>query len=157
MSEHIPFLTFLVGLGAFGVLIWYAFETMKLRRVAMEQVESMAKPCLTLSAELRDQADAILDTGGAVGNMVIKSNDAQFLVQNVGTGMRPDNPRYLFYMLVNQRVQLPEPINASPYVGNCEAVFRYQSVSGRWYQSIVTMDNHVRAKFDFRPLKTRPY
>jgi hypothetical protein len=171
MSARIPILNFLVGVGAFGVLIWYAFETMKLRRAAMEQVESMAKPCVTLCAELRDQADAILDMEGAVGAMIVKTRDAQFLVQNIGTGIalnvsyqfrnldspqRPDNPRYLFYVLLNQRVQLPETINASPCAGNCEVVFRFQSIGGRWYQSTVTMNNRVLTKFDFKPLKRPP-
>jgi hypothetical protein len=169
MSAHIPLLNFLVGLGAFGVLIWYALETMKLRKAAMEQVESMAKPCLTLRAKLRNAADAILDMDDAVGAMVVRGEDAQFVVQNIGTGIalnvsyqfrsldtpeRPDHPRYLFYVLLGQPVQLPETLNASPYVGNCEALFRFQSISGRWYQSTVTMSRHVLTKFDFRPIKT---
>ena len=138
---------------------------MKLRKAAMEQVEGMAKPCLALRAKLRNAADAILDMDDAVGAMVVRGEDAQFVVQNIGTGIalnvsyqlrnldapqRPDHPRYLSYVLLGQPVQLPETLNASPYIGNCEAVFSFQSISGRWYRSTVTMNRHVLTKFDFR-------
>jgi hypothetical protein len=171
MSAHIPFLNLVVGLGALAVLIWYAIETMKLRKAAMEQVESMAKPCLTLWAKLRDPADAILDMHGAVGAMVVRGSDAQFVVQNIGTGIalnvsyqfktldapqRPDQPRYLFYVLLGQPVQIPETLNASPYAGNSEVIFRFQSIGGKWYQSTVTMNNRVLTKFEFHPLKRGP-
>jgi hypothetical protein len=87
MSEYIPLGNFFVGFAALAVLIWYAIETMKLRMAAMEQVESMAKPCLTLWADLRDPTDAILEMHDAVGVMVVRGSDAQFVVQNIGTGI----------------------------------------------------------------------
>ena len=56
----------------------------------MEQVEGMAKPCLALRAKLRNAADAILDMDDAVGAMVVRGEDAQFVVQNIGTGIALD-------------------------------------------------------------------
>src|ERR1035438_4324629 len=45
---------FVVLVLTLGVLVWYAYETMRLRRAAVDQVEGMAKPCLTIFARLRD-------------------------------------------------------------------------------------------------------
>jgi hypothetical protein len=168
MSEYIPLGNFFVGFAALAVLIWYAIETMKLRMAAMEQVESMAKPCLTLWADLRDPTDAILEMHDAVGVMVVRGSDAQFVVQNIGTGIalnvsyyfrsldtpqRPGTPHYLFYVLRDQKIKLPEPMNATPYAGNCEAVFRFQSIGGKRYQSTITMNNRVLTQFAFHPDK----
>lgn len=119
MSAHIPSLNFVVGLGALGVLIWYAIETMKLRKAAMEQVESMAKPCLTFWAKLRDPTDAILDMHGAVGVMVVRGSDAQFVVQNIGTGIAL-NVTYQFKSLDTPNARTSHAIcstfsRASPY------------------------------------------
>jgi hypothetical protein len=64
-------------------LFWYCVETRKMREAAqdqvrisqdlivaaMEQVEGLSKPCLTLDSELRDAADAIMGIG-VVGNTV---------------------------------------------------------------------------------------
>jgi hypothetical protein len=103
-----------------------------------------------------------------VGAMVVRGSDAQFVVQNIGTGIalnisyyfrtldtnqHPEKPGYLFYVLQGQPIQLPEPLNATPYAGNCEVVFRFQSIGGRWYQSTTTINNRVLTKFTFETVK----
>jgi len=168
MADLIQVVNCIVAVVALFVLIRYTAETRRIRESAQEQVESMAKPCLTLWAKLRDPTDAILDMHDAVGAMVVRGSDAQFVVQNIGAGIplnvcyyfrapdtaeRPEKPGYLFYVLLGQPVQLPEPLNATPYAGNCEVVFRFQSIGGRWYQSTVTMNNRVLTKFAFEAIK----
>jgi len=169
MEAWSVFGSFLVGLAALGVLVWYATETMRLRKAAFAQVENMAKPCLTLWAKLRDPADVILNTHGAVGGTVIEAHGAQFVVHNIGNGLalnvkyvicdreprrRAKNPRYLPYVQVRGRTQLPEPINN--YGPDCEATFKYQSIGGQRYKSVVTMSHRVITDFLFTEDRESP-
>jgi len=141
---------------------------MKLRKAANEQVEGMAKPCLTLAAQLRNQTETILEMHDAVGAMVVQGSNGNFVVHNIGTGIalnvtyyfrsldspqEAENPRYLFYVLRDQRIELPEPMNLAQYSGNCEIVFSFRSIGGRSYQSTVTMNNHVLTQFSLRDAK----
>jgi hypothetical protein len=168
MADFVQVVNCIVAVVALFVLIRYTAETRRIRESAQAQVESMAKPCLTLWAKLRDPTDAILDMHDAVGAMVVRGSDAQFVVQNIGTGIalnvsyyfraldtaqHPEKPGYLFYVLQGQPIQLPEPLNATPYAGNCEVVFRFQSIGGRWYQSTTTINNRVLTKFTFETVK----
>lgn len=89
---------FIVGVLTLLVVFWYAWLTMKLKNVATDRVEAMAKPCLTIWAKLRDQVDAILEINGAVGDMVACGDDGNFVVQNIGTGVAL-NVTYRFNIL----------------------------------------------------------
>lgn len=164
MSEHLPAATFLVGLAGLFVLIWYTTETMKLRKTSMEQVEAIAKPVLTLWADLRDAGDAILEMNDTPGALVARGSDAQFVVQNIGTGIalnvrycfrsldsaeRGDLDGYLFYVLQGQKIKLPVPMNSSRYAGKSEAVFSFESIGGRRYESTITMNARVLTRFQF--------
>jgi hypothetical protein len=90
-------------------------------------------------------------------------------VQNIGNGLalnvtyvirdpqrpqRREHPQYLPYVQVHGRTQLPEPINA--YGPDCEATFRYQSIGGRRYKSVVTMGHRVIADFSFTEDRESP-
>lgn len=164
MNEYIPLLNFFVGVLTLGVLFWYAWLTMKLKNAATEQVEAMAKPCLTIWAKLRSGDEAILNMHGAVGGMVVRADDGTFVAENIGTGValnvtyrfnnldapeknRPQEKGYLLNILPGQKVAMPEPINASPYCGSCQLIFSFQSIGGRSYESTVTMNNHVLTAF----------
>lgn len=68
VGNYLPFANFIVGVITLGVVFWYAWLTMLLRRAATDQVEAMAKPCLTIWAKLRDPVDAVLEMNGAVGD-----------------------------------------------------------------------------------------
>ena len=150
-------------------LVLYTVETTRLRIAARDQVEATSKPCLTIFAKLRDPEDALLEMHGAVGGTVVSDNDGNFVVQNIGTGValnvtyhfeNLDAPRgtattenYFVNVLQEQKIRMPEPINASMFSGNCHAVFRFDSMGGRRYQSTVTMNNHVLTAFSLKPLK----
>jgi hypothetical protein len=141
---------------------------MRLRKAAMDQIEAMAKPCLTIWAKLRDQVDAILEMNGAVGAMVARGDDAaNLVVQNIGTGValnvtyrfnnldsppgnRSKGESYLVNVLPTQKISMPEPMNASICSGNCEVIFGFESIGGRRYQSTVTMNNHVLTAFQLK-------
>ena len=89
-----------IGLGG---LFWYAWETREMRkasqeqvnisqaliRAAMDQIEGLSKPCLTLCGDLRDPGDAIwaASTQGAVGGTIARNTDGKFVVQNIGNGV----------------------------------------------------------------------
>ena len=129
----------------------------------------MLKPCLTIWADLRDPAKAILEMNGAVGGTVARGDDGNFVVQNIGNGVAlnvkyhfnsidppkaksPARTSYLVNVLPAQKVRMPEPMNASIYCGFCEVVFRFESIGGRQYQSTVTMNSHVLTGFEFRAI-----
>jgi hypothetical protein len=156
-----------------AAVLWYTWETMKLRRIASEQLEGMSKPCLTLWADLRDPRAAIMGSDDAVGGTVASGDDANFVVQNIGTGVAlnvryrfilvassggtPDyETRYFLSVLQGQKVRMPEPMNASTYSGKCDVVFTFDSIGGRTYESRVGMTHHVLTKSAFRQTPQRP-
>ena len=153
-----------------GVLVWYAYETMRLRKAAVDQVEGMAKPCLTIFARLRDAADTILEMHGAAGGTVAHSDDGNFVVQNIGTGValnvmyhfrqldlseanQPVRGSYFLNVLAGQKICMPEPLKVPKYCGECEVVFQFESIGGRHYRTTVTMNNHVLTGFRLETIK----
>src|ERR1035437_8710009 len=112
VQEHmllVQWLMFTVQfLGLIGLAL-YTWETHKTRKAsqdqvrvsqgliaaAMDQVEGLSKPCLTLWSGLRDGTDAIQETGGAVGNTVARGDEGSFVLQNIGNGIAL-NVRYQF-------------------------------------------------------------
>jgi hypothetical protein len=171
VTDHdIQFVLMLVNSATLITLIWYAFETMRLRRVAQDQLEALSKPCLTLWAELRDRADAIVSSNQAVGTTVVRAHDASFVVQNVGNGpalnvryrFRPldvqgrkprPEPSYLQMVIAGEKVPLPEPVTS--YIGKWELVFRFESFGGNAYESVVTLNERVLVGFQFEALRGR--
>ena len=164
------------------VLIWYAWETKRLRkaaekqvevsqellRAAMDQVEGLSKPCLTLWHGLRDPVDTVLEMGGAVGSTTARSNDGQFVIQNIGNGValnvkytfkrinEPDErkvlagqDRYVPYVLVGQKMTIPEPVAA--FSGEYPVILAFQSFGRRKYRTVVTMNNRVLTDLVFEP------
>ncbi len=168
---------------AFCGLVWYCLETWKLRKAsdeqvkasqrlitaAMDQVEGLAKPCLTLTSALRDFADANMGLG-VMGNTVAAGNIGDdFFVQNIGNGVAlnvmfdiiyqgeyPQNfpqrkQRYLQNVLAGEKVDMLVPMNAYRS-GEFIVLFHYQSIGGRGYESRITMNGHVLTDFRFGQL-----
>ena len=158
----------LVGLG------WYALETYRLRKVsqrqveisqdlinaAMAQVEGLSKPCLTLSSELRDDADTVGEIY-AVGSLIARGNQGSFVVQNIGNGVAlnvsyrmeqlegtlPEATRYLPYVLTTRNPTMVETLNQ--YNRAVRVVFEYESIGKRRYRSTIEMNHHVLTSFRF--------
>src|SRR5579864_1451273 len=59
----------------------------KLLEAATDQVEGLARPCLTLASELRDGDGTILELDGARGSTRARTKDAHFVFQNIGNGL----------------------------------------------------------------------
>jgi hypothetical protein len=166
---------------ALGGLIWYTWVTRGIRKssqdqvrvsqdlikVAMDQVEGLSKPCLTLYSGLRDRMDAIGDMRGAVGNTVARGDQGSFVLQNIGNGIalnvcyqflrvpreeaaRQHHRRYVQHILATQKVTMPEPMTA--YGGDWKLHLEYQSIGGRKYKSIVTINDRVLTAFVFNPI-----
>jgi hypothetical protein len=149
----------------FLALVWYAIETWRLRIAAQNQLEALAKPCLTLCARLRNASDAMLPSNDAVGNTVVRSDQGNFVVQNIGNGVAlnvrsvfksldPDRRTssemsYLVNVVPGQPVTLPQPINAFP--GKFELAFQFESIGGKRYRSTVTVNDYVLTDFRFSP------
>jgi hypothetical protein len=183
VSDHrIQVLMLVVQTVAFGGLVVYCVETWKLRKAseaqvevsqqlitaAMDQVEGLSKPCLTLDSGLRDAADAIMGIG-VVGNTVASGDNGDFVVRNIGNGValnvtfnfiyRGDHPqnfpkprlRYLQNVLTGQRVNMLTPMNQYRS-GEFMVLFHYQSIGGRGYESRITMNGHVLTDFRFGTL-----
>ena len=150
-------------------LIWYAVETRRLRIAAHDQLEALAKPCLTLWSDLRDSGDALLSLHQAVGNTSIGDDAGQFVVQNIGNGValnvrytfraldsdgkkQSEEPSYFLNILPCQKVRMPEPVSAFP--GGYELRFQFESIGGRTYQSTITFNSRVLTHFKFDAART---
>jgi hypothetical protein len=176
--DHIQVAMLVVQILALTGLVWYTFETHKIRkasqqqvrisqdliRAAMDQVEGLSKPCLTLWSDLRDAQDAIAELH-AVGNLRARLDRGNFALHNIGNGIalninyrmvRPDRPgqtRYLPNALAGQKITMPEP--ATAYGDEVEVIFEYQSIGDRHYRSTLRMDHHVLATFQFEEFTIR--
>jgi len=152
-------------------LFWYAWETSAMRKAAVDQVEGLSKPCLTLAGELRDPRETLLRMDGAVGSTLAMKDDGNLVVHNIGNGValnvsytfsaidpdkrRNHQSRYFQSVLAGQRLRIPEPAAFFQGSGEYEFTFSFDSIGGRGYQSIVRMNNLVLTKFDFTP-KPKP-
>lgn len=105
---------------------------------------------------------------GAVGATVAHGDAGNFVVQNIGTDValnvryrfvdlanpkRPAQESYLLNVLQGQKITMPEPLNFSAYSGECEVVFRFESIGGRSYQSTVSMNCHLLTAFRLETVK----
>jgi len=126
---------------------------------AMDQVEGLSKPCLTLASTLRDPVDAILGMGNVTGSFEALADAGNLVVQNIGNGValnvsysftalnetaiwyRPKGPRFMPHILADQRVRLVEPRTA--YNGEFLVVFHYMSIGGRGYETRLMMNGYV--------------
>lgn len=94
-SDWLPIFNFALQCVALGVLVWYALETLRIRKASQEQAEAVQRPCLTLATAARGYEDAVLDMGGAVGGMIVGSHEGNVALWNVGSGPAI-NARYRF-------------------------------------------------------------
>jgi hypothetical protein len=178
MSNFIQNLTLCVQILALIGLVWYAFETMKIRKVAQsqlqtsldlikaatDQVEGMSKPCLTLWGELRDGADTILGMDGAVGNIIARPDQGSYVAHNIGNGValniryhftRPDGGaahpgemRYVPNLLTTAKMTLVQTL--SGYNAEHEVTFEYESIGGRKYKTTIQLNHRVITSFIFQ-------
>jgi hypothetical protein len=164
----------LLGLG------WYTVETRKMRKAAqkqveisqdlikaaMDQVEGLSKPCLTIWSDLRDPADIILETGRAVGSTTARGDQGSFVIQNIGNGValnvsykfeqisvpagqpRIRDERYVQNVLASQKVTMVETL-ASARQANFRIIFNYHSIGGRKYRTTITLMNLVLTSLIF--------
>jgi hypothetical protein len=159
-------------------LIWYTVVTRGIRKssqdqvrvsqglisAAMDQVEGLSKPCLTLYAGLRGATDAIWEMHGTVGNTVARGDQGRFVMQNIGNGTalnvsyqflqmpREDATRhhqrnYLQNILAGQQITMPQPMTA--YNGDWELHIEYESIGRRKYRSVLILNNLVLTNFEF--------
>jgi hypothetical protein len=106
----------------------------------------------------------MVDADDAVGSLEIDDIDVNFLMQNIGTGValnvtyffrvdsKPHRERYAPIVRAGARQQLPEVTTVNHYSGKYEVVFNYESISGRKYQSIVSLNKRIMTRFDFKAL-----
>ncbi len=168
-------------LALIGLTILYVWETWKLRktsqeqvrisndliRAAMDQVEGLSKPCLTLWSELRDQKEAIMELGGVRGSTKAKDDHGDFVVQNIGNGFaanityrftevepspnaRKHHIRYIQNINAGQSMTMIEPVSA--YAGLWNLTLHYESIGGRRYETLVTLNGLVLIAFTFREI-----
>jgi hypothetical protein len=166
-DNHIQLMILFVQALTLISLIVYCVQTFKLRKTAQEQVEGMSKPCLIFLGELRDGADAILETHGATGNVVARGDQGSYVVQNIGSGValkvhycfsrntdRIDQPRsflHVPYILPSAKISLVETLGG--YCEQHEVTLYYESISGREYLSTIQLNNHVITSFAFAEVR----
>jgi hypothetical protein len=160
--------SFIVQVLVLGALVWYTIETWKIRKASQDQAEALQKPCLTLLTEARNANDAILEMDDAVGGMIVAARNGDVTIQNMGSGpainvryrfdpvnaprdvnaARPDG--YLQIIPPGQRFQMPV---SRGVLANMEYEFvaTYESLSGRHYESRITLKNLVLVGSHFGP------
>ena len=164
-------------LGLLG-LIWYAFETRRMRKssedqvrisqglitAAMDQVEGLSKPCIMLRSCVRgERADTILEVG-AVGSLVPCGEQGFFELQNVGNGIAlnvsyefiagaraPERPRPArrYVQNVPASQRIPMVESIHQFTGVWEIRFEYESLGRRRYRSVVNLIDGILTGFNF--------
>ncbi len=180
MSDHCIQLLMLIvqALGVIGLAI-YCIETYRIRKASqdqvtasqelikasIDQVEGSLKPCIAFAARLREDADAILEMHGAVGNLIVDPDQGSYRIHNIGNGAAlniryfitraPDaaqpNWRYLPAILATGRATLVETL--AGYNAEHVATFEYESIGGRKYRSTISVNHHVITAFNFEEIK----
>jgi len=151
-------------------LIWYAFETYRLRKASQEQIEALQKPCLTVVTTARDYDEAIFEMDDAVGGMVLAPREGSVQLWNIGAGPA-FNIRYRFNYLDQPRQNgtvVVEPSGYLPYImagekfamqvtrgilqpHEYELVALYEILGGRRYETKITINKLVLTTVQFRP------
>ncbi len=142
-------------------LVLYAYETWKIRKISQEQVETLQKPCLTLSATTRPFEDAVLEMHGSNSAQVLHCPEGVLHLINVGLGpafnvnytLTPKNPKssiarptgYLIHILLRESAIVPVPRGL---IQGAEWMFvvRYDSLTGRRYETAITIDDLILTK-----------
>ncbi len=70
----------------FLAIVWYSWETNRLKKAARDQVEALYAPCVTIQFWPRNLEDAIMEMGGMAGDVVVKPAAGQIALINVGNG-----------------------------------------------------------------------
>src|SRR5271170_5290636 len=70
----------------FLALVWYAIETWRIRKISQEQIETLQKPCLTLSATARNFEEAVLGFHDTHSAQVVYTPEGVLRLINVGLG-----------------------------------------------------------------------
>ncbi len=167
----------LLGLAGLGLYVFFTYGLLKtsqrqvevsqnLIKAAMDQVEGLSKPCLTLWGDLRNPSDTLMEIGGAVGGTIVRGDDGNFVVQNIGNGVALNisyqfesvdphhgkrlkgNSGYLQNVLASQKVRMPLPVSMVAS-GHCEVSFQFESLGGRRYRTVVTLKGGVLTDFHF--------
>ena len=160
----IPVANFLVQLAILVALVWYAVETWRIRKASEEQAEAQQKPCLTVVTAPRDYDEAILEMNGAVGGMVVAPRNGNIALENMGNGPAI-NVSYNFNPVDPSTVSCPHGYLQNIRAGGTfimavargvlsnreyELIVTYESLSGRRYESRITINNLVLTAFHFR-------
>jgi hypothetical protein len=163
-DHHIQLCLLAVQFAGLVGLAWYAFETYGLRKAAQDQIEALSMPYLTLLSEQRDAGDTILARHGAVGTLQAKVDQGNYAVRNIGSGVALNiryrfvteeegkfQPGYVQHIAIGQPMPIPEALIT--YQGKASLVFLYESLGGRKYETIVTIDRTVLTGSTFTPLR----
>ena len=144
-------------------LIWYALETLRIRRVSQEQNEITQKPCLVLECRERDYDRAVLskDTLDAGERILtgVKPHPTYVALRNIGNG-HAFNVRYelqqqqkerkgydLPYIFRQESVPIYLSLNCLYPLEGCEyseLTLSYESLSRRRYESKIRIHDDGR-------------
>lgn len=160
MEELLPLANFVVQSVIVFLLAWYAYETWRIRQATADQAEAQHRPFLVLRSVPRDPTEAILEMEGIVGTTVLRPQEGQLVLRNVGKGpalniryeMRPldagpgQPSGYIDAIAPQDQLVTPIPrgiLQNRPY----EFVASYNSLSGRSYQTTIRIENLVLTSF----------
>jgi hypothetical protein len=155
----------LEGIALVLIFVWDRIEagqqheqTLKQLRAAEDQVEATHRPFVSFSTIPRAVEDAVLEVGGAVGALEMLFDRGNARIENIGSGPAlniryyikainapgmPARPRG-YLVGVEAGEWFPTPIARETLRGNdWEIVITYESISGRKYQTKITISNLV--------------
>lgn len=175
------FVQILIFLG----LVYYARETLKIRKVSQEQNEITQRPCLVPLSEQRDFTSAVLsgssyDTGervlagvgpnsGSDGNNVGLRNignghafNVRYEVQHQGMTKVSREDSYLPYVLRQEPERIYLSLNSLREYEDSELTLSYESLGRRRYESKIRIERDyeqqlVLTDFQFKEATPQPW
>jgi len=141
----------------FAGLMWYCFETRRIRFASESQLEALHTPCMTFAATPRDAVDAVIGMDDARGAMILDFDYGDAMPKNIGNGPAV-NISYALMPLDHRNIVRPDgyvsfvpsstrccvPISRNTLANHdFDCVIQYESLSQTRYTSRLTVRNLV--------------
>lgn len=158
--------TIISGLTLIAV-VWYVRETLKIRKAAEEQVEGLQKPCLMLSTEARELDEVVLQMDDTAGAMIVGQSRGRIAVENIGSGPAINiscrlkatdfrnqesavtHESYLQNLSPRGVFETAVPRETLRFV-DYDFSLSYESLSGRSYETVISIKDLVLTRSTFR-------
>ena len=150
----------------FLALLWYAWETRGLKKASLEQLEALSMPCVAFGTFPRDPIDAVLEANDVAGEMTIQFQEGQAVIVNMGNGPAVNvayalepigilpganvaRPRGYIQNIPPGKAVVTPISRGALQTHQFEFTARYESLSGRRYETQITVNELVLTNLRF--------